>query len=68
MNITKDNLSIVDYTQVYKDNTSLQYRPSQYKIIITLCGVELVSNQTYTIEDVIKARDDLINTVEVDGL
>ena len=67
MKITKDNISIIDYSQVYKDNTSLQYRPGKYKIIVLLHGIELVSTEIFSLEEVIKARDILIKTDEVGG-
>jgi len=60
MNITKENIIIMDYTEVWPENSSLLQRPLRFRILVTAAGHELLSIQTFGLDDVIKARDALI--------
>ncbi len=60
MKITKENTVLLDVTKVWKDNSSLQVRPSKFKIFITIDGVELLSVMEYRLDDAIEVRDKLI--------
>ncbi len=59
MKITKENTVLLDVTKVWKDNSSLQVRPSKFKIFITIDGVELVSVMEYRLDDAVEVRDKL---------
>ncbi len=59
MKITKENTVLLDVTKVWKDNSSLQVRPSKFQIFITIDGVELVSVMEYRLDDAVEVRDKL---------
>lgn len=60
MEINKENTILLDVTQVWKENTSLQVRPSKFKIFITIDGVELLSVLEYRLDEAVQVRDKLI--------
>jgi len=61
MYLTKENVTIVDFTEIDKENYTLQKRPSVYRILVTIGDVELTSTIEYRLEDVITARDQLVS-------
>ena len=61
MKLTEENTFIQDWTEVDKDNPSLQKRPSYYKIYVKIGDHELLSVAQYSLDVIVKIRDDLIN-------
>ena len=59
MEIKKENTVLLDVTKVSNENTSLQHRPGEYKIFITIEGVELLSVMKYRLDDAVEVRDKL---------
>jgi len=60
LKLTKENTMIVDYTPVWKDNSSLLERPLKMKILIILDGHEFLSIPTFGLDQAIKVRDEII--------
>lgn len=61
MKLTKDNIYIIEWTEVDKSDPLLQKRPSTYRVSIEVDGYELISNLHFRLDDAVKCRDKLIS-------